>query len=97
MDSRAAVVASSWFAVAIISAMYIYVGGINLTTNIVVGLLVFLGFIVTFAVTFGIEGMRQDSPTTKAKLQTANELSEIKATMNELAKKVDAIQKELQE
>ena len=97
MDSRAAVVASAWFAVAIISAMYLYVGGITLTTNIVVGLLVIVAFMITFAVTFGIEGMRQESPQTKAKLQTAVELTEIKTTVNDLAKKVDAIQKELQE
>ena len=97
MDSRAAVVASTWFAVAIISAMYLYVGGITLTTNIVVGLLVVVAFMITFAVTFGIEGMRQESPVSKAKLQTATELSEIKATVNELTKKIDAIQKELQE
>lgn len=97
MDSRAAVVASTWFAVAIISAMYLNVGGITLTTNIVVGLLVFVAFIITFAVTFGLEGMRQESPQTKAKLQMNSELAEIKTALNNLTKKVDAIQKELQE
>jgi hypothetical protein len=97
MDSRAAVVASTWFAVAIISAMYIFVGGVNLTTNIIVGLLVVLAFIVTFAITFGLEGMRQESPAAKAKIQMSTELTEIKATVSDLAKKVDAIQKELSE
>jgi fatty acid desaturase len=97
MDSRAAVVASAWFAVAIISAMYLYVGGITLTTNIVVGLLVVLAFIVTFAVTFGLEGMRQESPQAKAKVQMSAELTEIKATVSELARKVDAIKKELED
>jgi len=97
VDSRAAVVASTWFAVAIISAMYLYVGGITLTTNIVAGLLVFMAFIITFAVTFGLEGMRQESPQTKAKLQMNADLAEIKTAVNELAKKVDSIQKELEE
>ena len=97
MDSRAAMVASTWFAVAIISAMCIYVGGVTLTTDIIVGLLVVVAFIVTFGVTFGLEGMRQESPLTKAKVQMSNELTEIKATASELAKKVDAIQKELEE
>jgi hypothetical protein len=97
VDSRAAVVASTWFATAIISAMYIYIGGITLTTNIVVGLLVFVAFIITFGVTFGLEGMRQESPQAKAKLQMNTELAEIKTAVNELAKKVDSIQKELEE
>ena len=97
MDSRAAIVASTWVAVAIISAMYLYIGGITLTTNIVAGLLVFMAFIITFAVTLGLEGMRQESPQAKAKLQMNTELAEIKTAVNELAKKVDNIQKELEE
>ena len=97
MDSRAAIVASCWIAVAIISAMYIYVGGVTLETDIIVVLLVGVAFIVSFGLTFGLEGMRQESPLTKAKIQTSAELSEIKTTVNELAKKVDAIQRELQE
>ena len=97
MDSRAVIIASCWFAVAIISAMYLYVGGVTLVTNIVVGLLVFVAFILTFAVAFGLEGMRQDSPAIKSKIQMSTELTEIKATVSELAKKVDAIQKELSE
>ncbi len=97
MDSRAAIIASCWFAIAIISAMYIFVGGVNLWTNIIVGLLVFVAFILTFAVAFGLEGMRQESPVTKAKIQMSTELTEIKSSVSELAKKVDAIQKELNE
>jgi hypothetical protein len=97
VDSRAAIIASCWFAVAIISAMYLYVGGVTLTTNIVVGLLVVTAFIVTFGLTLGLEGMRQESPLTKAKVQMSTELSEMKATINDLAKKVEAIQKELEE
>ncbi|MCW4000266.1 MAG: hypothetical protein NWE93_08495 [Candidatus Bathyarchaeota archaeon] len=77
--------------------MYLYIGGITLTTNIVVGLLVFVAFIITFAVTFGLEGMRQESPQTKAKLQQTTELAEIKAAVTDLTKKVDAIKKELEE
>ena len=97
MDSRAAIIASCWFAVAVISAMYLYVGDITLTTNIVVGLLVFVAFMTTFAVTFGLEGMRKESPMTKAKVQISTELTEIETIVSELAKKVDAIQKELEE
>ncbi len=97
MDSRAAIIASAWIAIAIISSMYIYVGGVTFWTNVVVGLLVFVAFILTFAVAFGLEGMRQESPATKAKVQMSTELTEIKTSVSELAKKVDAIKKELEE
>jgi hypothetical protein len=95
MDNKTG--ASCWIAVAIISAIYIYVGGITIETDIIVALLVITAFALTFIVTFGLEGMRQYSPAAKAKVQTSLELTEIKATINELAKKVDAIQKELAE
>jgi len=49
------------------------------------------------AVVFGLEGMRQESPLTKAKIQMSTELTEIKANVGELAKKADAIKKELEE
>lgn len=101
MDSRAAIIASCWFAIAIISAMFLYVGGVNLATEIIVGLLVLVAFIITFAVGFGIEAMRvemrEKRPPSKAQEQISAELTEIKRTITELAKKVDEIQRELQE
>ena len=66
MDSRAVIIASSWLAIAIISAMYLYVGGVNLGTNIVIGLLVAVAFLITFGVSFGLEGMRQQEPHSKS-------------------------------
>jgi hypothetical protein len=97
LDSRAAIVASCWIAIAIIAAMYIYVGGVTFWTNIIVLMLVAVAFIVTFGLTFGLEGMRQESPLTKAKIKSSEELTDIKATVSDLAKKIDAIQKELEE
>jgi signal transduction histidine kinase len=100
MDSRAGIVASTWIAIAIISSMYIYVGRITIETDIIVALLVAVAFMITFAIGFGIEAMRRrmeyDSPTTKVKIQMANEMTELKTAVNELSKKVDAIQKELE-
>jgi signal transduction histidine kinase len=100
MDSRAGIVASTWIAVAIISSMYIYVGRITIETDIIVALLVAVAFMITFAIGFGIEAMKHrmenESPTTKANIQMANEMTELKTAVNELSKKVDAIQKELE-
>lgn len=97
MDSRGIIVASVWFAVAIFGAMYLQVGGISLMTSIVAILLFGMAFIITFAITFGLEGMRQESPQAKVKLQMNTELAEIKTAVADLTKKVDAIQKELDE
>lgn len=101
MDSRAAIVGSCWFAVAIISAMFLYVGGVNLGTEIIVGLLVLVAFIITFAVGFGMEAMREEMrakrPPSPTQTQISSEVTDIKNTINELAKKIDAIQKELEE
>ena len=100
MDSRAGMVASTWIAIAIISSMYIYVGRISIATDIIVALLVAVAFMITFAIGFGIEAMRHkledESPTTKVKIQMANEMTDLKNAVNELSKKVDAIQKELE-
>ncbi len=97
MDSRGIIVASVWFAIAIFGAMFLEAGGINLMTSIVMVILFGMAFVITFAVTFGLEGMRQESLQTKAKLQMNTELAEIKTAVSELTKKVDAIQKELEQ
>ncbi len=58
MDSRAGIVASCWFAVAIIAAVYMWVfagkvGDVLFGVFLPVGALVLVAFIVTFGITFG--------------------------------------------
>ena len=58
MDSKAAIVASCWFSVAIIAAVYIWVfsdkiGDILFGVFLPVGALVLLAFVVTYGVIFG--------------------------------------------
>jgi hypothetical protein len=96
MDSRAAMIASAWFAIAIISAMFIYVGKVNLGTDIAVALLVLVAFVITFGVSFGLEGMRRYGPPSRSQVEMSNELTEMKTAISELMKKVEAIQKELE-
>ncbi len=101
MDVRAWIIGFTWFAVMVIASTYLSIGKISLGTTIAVGLLVTVGFIVTFGIGFGLEyyqtQMDKEKPSTKALAQMSTELTEIKSVVNELAKKVDAIQKELQE
>jgi len=91
------VVASTWIAIAIIAAMFLYVGGVTIWTAIAVTLLVAVAFVITFAVSFGLTAFQQQLPSTKTQQQMASELLEIKNTVGELSRKVDAIQKELQD
>ncbi len=101
MDSRAVIVGCTWLAVMVISATYLVVGGVYWGTDVAVGLLVLIAFVVTLIVGFGMEYfqtmMDKEKPSTKALSQVSTELTEIKAVVNDLASKVDAIQKELQD
>ncbi len=101
MDSRPVILGFAWLAVTVIAAMYLAVGGINWGTDIAVALLVMTAFVVTLIVGFGLEyfqtKMDSEKPSTKALAQMSTELSEIKSNVNDLVKKIDAIQKELQE
>jgi uncharacterized membrane protein YgaE (UPF0421/DUF939 family) len=99
MDPRGATVGFAWIAIAAISVMFLYMGGITWGTSLVVFLLVGVGFIVTFGVNFGLPAhqaqLDKDSPQTIALTQMSSELTALKTTVNDLTKKVEAIQKEL--
>jgi len=101
VDVRAWIIGFTWFAVMVIASTYLSIGKISWATTVAVGLLVTVGCIVTFAVAFGLEyyqtQMDKEKPSTKTLAQMLTELTEIKSMVNELAKKVDAIQKDLQE
>jgi hypothetical protein len=96
MDSRAAIASSCWIAVAISSAMYLFVAGATVCTTIMVVVLVGrLHRIIRHNLRIG--RIPSEKPQANAKIQMSAEITEIKAAVNELAKKVDAIQKELAE
>jgi uncharacterized protein YlxW (UPF0749 family) len=101
MDSRAVIVGCTWIAVMVIAATYLVVGGVYWGTDIAVGLLVLIAFMVTFAVGFGLEyfqtKMDKEKPSTKELTQVSAELTQIRSIVNDLADKVDNIQKELQD
>jgi len=97
MDNRAAIIATSWIAIAVISAMYLYKGGVNFWTYTAVGLLVIVATAITFGLAFGLEGMHRYGPPSRSEFEISTELKDMKAAVDELTKKVDAIQKELQE
>ncbi len=97
MDSRAGMIASCWIAIAFIALTFIYVGGVNWGTDIAVALLVIVAFIVTFGLSFGLEGMRRYGPPSTTQVELSKNLNEMKTAISELTKKVNAIQKELEE
>ncbi|MGA2523588.1 MAG: hypothetical protein ABSF65_05480 [Candidatus Bathyarchaeia archaeon] len=101
MEVRGWILGSTWLAIAVIASMYLYVGKISWETDIAVGILVAIGLVLTMIIGFGLEYfqtiMEKERPSTKALAQMSTELTEMKSMVSELAKKVDAIQKELQE
>jgi apolipoprotein N-acyltransferase len=101
VEVRGWILGSTWLAIAVIASMYLYVGKISWETDIAVGILVAIGLVLTMIIGFGLEYfqtiMEKERPSTKALAQMSTELTEMKSMVSELAKKVDAIQKELQE
>jgi hypothetical protein len=101
MDVRAQIIGSAWLAIMVISVLYIGVGGINLGTNIALGALVGIAFIVTFGVAFGLQAhqakLEEENPSTKTLVQLSIEVTEIKSMLSDVSKKVATIEKELEE
>jgi uncharacterized protein YlxW (UPF0749 family) len=99
MDPRGITTGFAWLAVAVISVTFLTVGGITWFTTLATVLLVGVGFVVTFGITFGLAShqaqLEKDSPQTIALTQLSTELKDLKTTVNDLTKKVEAIQKEL--
>jgi len=91
MDIRAVIIASSWIAVTIISVVYIWIGGVNVWNNLSVGLLVFVAFIITFGVAFGLKVER------KPEMQLMSELKSIRSKLDELMKEIEEIKKAIEE
>ncbi len=92
MESRGLVIGTCWIAVALISVAYIWVGGISLSTDIAVGLLVLLAFVVTIVVGFGERGMELEHES-----KASGEFADMRAKIDEIASKVDEIKRALEE
>ena len=101
MDIRAWIIGFMWLAIMVTASSYLWIGKISWETDIAVGILFAVGFIMTMIFAFGLEyfqtQMDKERPSTKASAQMSTDLTEMKSMINELTKKVDAIQKDLQE
>jgi len=91
LDYRAIIVVACWIAIAIISSVIFWVGGVNLWNNISVGLLVFTALIITFGLSFGLK------PEKKPEIPLLSELQSINAKIDELKKEVENIKKIIEE
>ena len=70
-----------WIAIAIISSVIFWVGGVNLWNNISVGLLVFIALITTFGLSFGLK------PEKKPEITLLSEFQSINVKIDELEKR----------
>ncbi|WFO74621.1 hypothetical protein J4526_05935 [Desulfurococcaceae archaeon MEX13E-LK6-19] len=89
--TTAIIIVVCWITIAILSSIYLWIGGVNFWTNIMV--LLFLG--VAFVVTFGLTAMWPPSSLPEKKLE--KELSELKKEVHELKKKIDELRKIIEE
>lgn len=100
-DVRPVAIAFTWFVALALSVLYLNIGKMSLGTDIAVGLLIIVAVVVTLAVTFGLEyyqtKMDKERPSTKTLAQMSTELTEMNLMINDLTKKVDSIQHELEE
>ena len=98
MSTKAVIIASCWFAVAIISSVYMWVAlGGGYLGDIVFGLFFPIGalVLVAFIVTFGVQGSFEQE--TKLDNTLSGELQEIKSKLDDVAKEVEAIKKTIDE
>ncbi len=87
----AAVIVSCWITIAVLSALYLWIGGVNFWTNLMVLLL--LG--AAFALTFGLTVIW--TPTSLPERRILKELSDVKKEIQELKNKIDELKKILEE
>jgi hypothetical protein len=98
MSSKATIIASCWFAVAIISSVYIWVAlGGGYLGDILFGLLLPVGalVLVAFVVTFGVQGGFESENKFDSSLSI--EFQEIKSKLDKVAKEVDSIKKAIED
>jgi outer membrane murein-binding lipoprotein Lpp len=98
MSSKATIIASCWFAVAVISSVYIWVAlGGGYLGDILFGLLLPIGalVLVAFVVTFGVQGGFESE--NKSNNMLSIEFQEIRSKLDEVAKEVEAIKKAIED
>ena len=98
MSKKATIIASCWFAVAMISSVYIwvtlgggYLGDIMFRVFLPIGALVLVAFVVTFGLHGGFEQENKLNNT------LSSELQDIKSKLDEVAREVEAINKTIEE
>ena len=95
MESRTAIVASCWFAVAIISVVYMWVfgdkvGDVLFGVFLPVGLLVLAAIIVTFGIASSSE------PEKKREAKSSNDLQNLTSKLEVITKEIEQIKKEIE-
>ncbi len=91
MEIRAVTILSCWVSTAIISVIFVWTGGATLGNYVFVGLLIFLAFLITFGIGFGLR------PSKREKIELLSEIKNIKSKLDELSKEVEEIKKAIEE
>ncbi len=95
MEDKAAIIASCWIAVAIISSVYMWVfasklGDILFGVFLPVGLLVLVAIAVTFGIGFGSE------PEKKHEAKTSSDVQDLTSKLDATTKEIKQIKKQIE-
>lgn len=95
MDYRAAIAVSCWFAVVIISSVYMWVFGSRLADIMFgvffpIGLLILVAIIVTFSVVSSIESEK------RREAKPSSDLQDIRLKLDVITKEIEQIKKEIE-
>ena len=95
MDYRAAIVASCWFAVAIISSVYMWVFGSKLVdimfgVFLPIGLLILVAMIITFRVASSFESEKKHED------KSSSDLQDLRSKLDVITKEIEQIRKEIE-
>ncbi len=96
MDSRAAIIVSCWFSVAVISSVYMWVfgselGDILFGVFLPVGLLILVAIAVTFGIASGFETEK------KRDAKSSSDFRDIRSKLDAITKEIEQIKKEIEE
>jgi len=95
MEYRAAIIVSCWFAVAVISSVYMWVFGSKLAdimfgVFLPIGLLILVAILVTFGVASSFE------PEKKGEAKSSSDLQDLRSKLDVITEEIEQIKKEIE-
>ncbi len=95
MDYRAAIVVSCWFAIAIISSVYMLVFGSKLG-DVFFGVFFPIGLLVVVAVIVTFQVATSSEPERKQKAKSSEDIQDLRSKLDAITREIEQIKKDLE-